>query len=832
MTSSRPQSIANASGPKLGHRRGVSSKANTLSTFTRSQGTSVVPLFLTNLRLLNLDLQSDWPAITSTTFASNGDARVRIKCSEWALYHLFRLYDGHLTADKLQPFFPPLEPLQSINLRAALYRCLDLIKKNGVLGREVVLRKTMLDDCSGDKFLELCLAFSSTVLRKATLEKKTSVNHHRRLSSIPRPIAQNLGSAQSLKKSERESLLPLAVAHKAALTNVLREKERKRQSFARLSVALNEKDYELQQREERIQQDANTEHIEESLKNLEHVERNTERNWTGSSQLRDSVLMGDETFAQDALLEKKFDDVWIDNELNNVGSPPVANQGTLASLEARAQEQNDRLRKWQEWHNEMRASEQSRSPPVSPSKESSSQQTRFDLHRKLAIRSVENPFDAPSHQRQTTQSSASGRYDEILAAMREDLRRKTTTDPNVDNSSTQQTGRSPQLRRQASVSFAMEAKASSALPENRESQTALRRASSVSRSPPVPVIRPGIIRRNTSRGHQPTRIEGQTAPIPLKSEIFSPLKRQPSGTSSRDSASSNGSLGGSDSFCVQRVSQPNGKSSLHEHTDSAVGFAGSILPHGVGSSSAAVEPRSKDPAGSLETDAKTGARGEASHPQDVYEQSDVTLRPSLAERARQSMAFNGGENTDAFLPSAVSTPKSAEATHLPEAEEANDARTTEASLIERTRQSISLAPRPTTHLRHERNTSAASTKPYIRHTRSRTSIFPVNQFETPQKKRRSSIGNAWLEGGGGLGGQASVDSSNRMLDAADSLPRRDITPREKLFQADAEYDSIFKSRPKVAQSPPSMVDPGDGAGDPEDEESFLGNSSPLAGPAR
>ena len=64
-----------------------------------------------------------------------------------------------LWLQKLQPFFPPLEPLQSLNLRAALYRSLNELKKNGVLGRESVLRKTMLDECKGDKFYEILVMF-------------------------------------------------------------------------------------------------------------------------------------------------------------------------------------------------------------------------------------------------------------------------------------------------------------------------------------------------------------------------------------------------------------------------------------------------------------------------------------------------------------------------------------------------------------------------------------------------------------------------------------------------------------------------------------------------
>jgi hypothetical protein len=93
----------------------------------------------------------------------------------------------------------------------------------------------------------------------------------------------------------------------------------------------------------------------------------------------------------------------------------------------------------------------------------------------------------------------------------------------------------------------------------------------------------------------------------------------------------------------------------------------------------------------------------------------------------------------------------------------------------------------------------------------RQSLFPVNQFETPGKQR-----------------------------LAPEDMRRDATPTEKLFSEDAEYSSVFKSRPKIALSPvwspdsPShgmgmaRLDEGiESDGDDGGGEGYLG-SSPLA----
>ena len=63
---------------------------------------SLAELFVTNLRLLDLDTRSDWPNISSKTFSKDvlgQNQKNRIRCSEWALYRLFELWDPEETRD-------------------------------------------------------------------------------------------------------------------------------------------------------------------------------------------------------------------------------------------------------------------------------------------------------------------------------------------------------------------------------------------------------------------------------------------------------------------------------------------------------------------------------------------------------------------------------------------------------------------------------------------------------------------------------------------------------------------------------------------------------------
>lgn len=62
---------------------------------------SALPLFLTNLKLLDFDLRSDWPGISAETFATGGTTaqglKKRVQAVEWALFHLFALWDPEET---------------------------------------------------------------------------------------------------------------------------------------------------------------------------------------------------------------------------------------------------------------------------------------------------------------------------------------------------------------------------------------------------------------------------------------------------------------------------------------------------------------------------------------------------------------------------------------------------------------------------------------------------------------------------------------------------------------------------------------------------------------
>ena len=154
------------------------------------------------------------------------------------------------------------------------------------------------------------------------------------------------------------------------------------------------------------------------------------------------------------------------------------------------------------------------------------------------------------------------------------------------------------------------------------------------------------------------------------------------------------------------------------------------------------------------------------HNDNSVEMDDIEATPpeSLTERTRRSMAAIFSSELDFSIISSDPPP-------LPKKESASiievSANTSirRDTLMERTRKSMAA----TTFTPGGKATNVKPKGSWM------SQLYPTNQFETPKKQdHRLSVLSA---------------SSN------------DSTPREKLFSEEAEYNSIFKSRPKIAQSP-------------------------------
>ncbi|KAJ5232426.1 hypothetical protein N7468_005382 [Penicillium chermesinum] len=302
-------------------------------------GPSNLTVFIRNLKLLHLDHREDWPDITLRSLSpSSQNQRQRIRLVEWALYYLFTIWDPEGAQNKLRPFFPPLEPLQSVNLRAALFRALSDLKKNGDLGRETILRKTMLDDCKGEKFDELLATFSTAVLRKLVTVSTGDM--------LWNP-AMRIASASSISPVDYQNMVPLIIAHQNSLSTSGARRARAHQAYNQFSRLLDEKKAELT---ERAKRETNGEHDELSA-DAETLTREIRANWLGSEEWATAILDGGAQSSTDAFLELPFSQAWAQVAEHNVDS--LANgskQDLVVDLEARILHLRGRLRRWNEFN--------------------------------------------------------------------------------------------------------------------------------------------------------------------------------------------------------------------------------------------------------------------------------------------------------------------------------------------------------------------------------------------------------------------------------------------------------------------------------------------------
>jgi HAUS augmin-like complex subunit 6 N-terminus len=240
---------------------------------------------------------------------------------------------------KLSPFFPPIEPLQSLNLRAALFRCLEQAKKTGLLGRDAVLRKTMLDECKGERLEEVLAVFSMAVLKKVETSREQDGT-----------IVQRLAMENFSYSSDRTALSTLILAHRASLSRTITAKSIARSNYDDFASLLKLKDRQIARRHEQLKVsiEENRAKGEISDEECHGLQDRVRGSWTGSNEWLEAILYGDSRYLSDGLLASPFDDVWEHVEDASVGDmEDQQRKGLLEQLDARIREQKHRLEKWQ-----------------------------------------------------------------------------------------------------------------------------------------------------------------------------------------------------------------------------------------------------------------------------------------------------------------------------------------------------------------------------------------------------------------------------------------------------------------------------------------------------
>ncbi|KAL8986583.1 MAG: hypothetical protein Q9177_004140 [Variospora cf. flavescens] len=683
-----------------------------------TQITSSASVFITNLRLLDLDYLEDWPNLTIDVFSPR-DARTnqkeRIRCVEWALYRLFELWNPKETKNKLQPFFPPYDALRSINLRAALFRCLNDLRKDGILAKDIIIRKTMFDECRGQKFEDLLASFSIIVLQKVS----------RRQSCRKKCIGGRLATGHNVPGLPQSSLLPLAIAHQGALRALLQKKDDLSKRYNQFRGALKAKEQQLLKQVDKLAQaDLDCPLNAVPDRTVHEIRQQFDQYWQGDRGWINAIVEADKRDFGDPLLDSPFNTVW--SHVEDGTTSAIGREGErslLQDLNSRINTQQRRLRHWQNIHRDMVESR-----PKSPVKVKENSTP-------YRIRGVQSPL------------------------------KFVHSDQNGPDSPRKGAGISPEVKMQyhrllEGSRGAGKPNRSITIDTPSKRPTVVAAFDSVSPDQTEIVAHPSRFNLKlptTLQRHHGDVTTGASQSVDSLEEAERNERREPEQRPLVDVTLTN-----------QRNPILHGGPGLV--TSPAAGYDQALQGNRSNSNTdpesrrSSMEGHNGRPSDTLETPSPPSAADEAIHEEEALarqiissainaDPSPVKCKISLTERTRQSIAY---ARPDSFLPDALEGPtlvqssKKVDPNPIPYTSLERSS-----SLLDRTRQSISLVPTP----KGPRKSM---------HGRRQSKQYPRNQFETPKKR-------------------------------LDDL--KEMTPPEVLFSPEADYASVFKSRPKIATSP-------------------------------
>ncbi|PHH75124.1 hypothetical protein CDD80_2614 [Ophiocordyceps camponoti-rufipedis] len=383
-----------------------------------------IPIFLTNLRLLDFDLRPDWPDIKADMFETNSSLKreKRVESVEWALFHLFSLLDPEETAavgilpypgfawtsadqsvlvlQKLKPYFPPPGQLESLSLRAGLLRALEGAKRSGLLGRECVIRKTMLDDCRGDRFEEVLACISTAVLKaKVTRDKR------RAASRVPPAFSFALETEDNVEFL----LFPLALSYRVSLCRLLERKEAARVRylwFAREIIAkersLAESEKSIQLREQKRDRSYETRGTELE-DNMTEIRRKVDKNWSDNPDWKDAILGRSGGGVSCGFVSRPFDAVWRRVQQGRTSELTDDDQGLPVNLEGRIRVLEERVKKWEAFRDGIIGTRHRAKQVIPNDPDSGKPAVGLDLsfreHDSLQVRNVKDVDVAPGVER-------------------------------------------------------------------------------------------------------------------------------------------------------------------------------------------------------------------------------------------------------------------------------------------------------------------------------------------------------------------------------------------------------------------------------------------------
>lgn len=335
---------------------------------------TAVLLLLTNLRLLDYDNDSEgsYP-ITPDIFTS---LKNKGKAFEHIVYHLLKTLDPeecaivrkfcpympmHRNANylnnkkRLEGCWPIYEPVQSRELRNIVFKWLTDLKKSGQMGGNILVRRTLLDDCSGERYEELLLSLSTMVLRNQ-IEKGNFQDANRDTFGLYNSTGASetpawLGANRWLNAAYKQtsSLAPssgtlrvLVLAHQSSITRLLFTRRLSKSQWSSFNSFLNTKQALLSEGLSQLTTNESPEALPRGYE--DEVSRKWRNNWLGDHRWLDILLRGDPEHMRDRFFELPFEKALAKHHHFKNGLLETVNgEVSLRALEKQVQDQKSRL---------------------------------------------------------------------------------------------------------------------------------------------------------------------------------------------------------------------------------------------------------------------------------------------------------------------------------------------------------------------------------------------------------------------------------------------------------------------------------------------------------
>lgn len=634
----------------------------------------------------------------------------------------------------------------------------------------------MLDECAGDRIEELLAVFSTIVLRKVVLAEQTDNGG----------VARRLATEDNPSTEEQKLMLPLVCAHRASLAALLRKRQLLGSRYREFSQMLGLKSESIAKGHEQLIVESKGGMPEDNVgaSEAEVLRGQVRESWLGEAGWSKLVIGGRSQRDQDTILDSTFIDVFTQCKSGDHGCVgDRKSKGLLEDLESRVHDQQERLTRWGQFRDNLRKSSCSSEQHKTPKGVGRSQTKRINLifraHQHL-LPGVASPAkkDSGKDRKAPTidipQFSASTAYELLVEKMREELlnvskpgaqggrswrKLRNNNSPTIGTEDPSGVKDSPSLwdsHNQESVSeveqvedFTTVVKSEHSMIINRQKQ----QPSIVSLETVSSVDGPHDIRLDDMQPRITT--PGIDGTLTLRARIGDPM------STVNVTPTTKTSLRG----YRENHTQPVRTNTLEEEDPEVLAEA--IISSVFEAASTPAKPKPS----LLERTRMSMAL--SSIPQTPMgppvlptPDTEATPKPqkrpmaidrslTLLERTRQSMAM-----ADPFLPA-----PGPDAEDTPKPPKAPVASSHGSTLVERTRQSMSMLP-ATSHRTRKSNYNLRSSRGY-----------PVNQFETPRKQPQAQA------------------RDERSTTASTPPP-----PPEELF-SEADYATVFKSRPKIALSP-------------------------------